>query len=69
VGDRTEAQFVCECSDPVCVEKLRLTRTEYGEVRIHPTRFFLVPGHEEDLVDRIVETRSSFTIVEKPLVP
>ena len=69
VGKRTEAQFVCECSDPGCVDKLLLTRTEYGEVRSHPTRFFLVPGHEEDLVDRIVESRSGFTIVEKPLVP
>jgi hypothetical protein len=69
VGERTEAQFVCECSDPGCVDKLLLTRTEYGEVRSHPTRFFLVPGHEEDLVDRSVESRSSFTIVEKPLVP
>jgi hypothetical protein len=38
-------------------------------VRRHPTRFFLVPGHEEEIVDRIVESRPSFTIVEKPLVP
>jgi hypothetical protein len=43
--------------------------SEYADVRDHPTRFFLVPGHEEDLVDRVVETRIGFTIVEKPLVP
>ena len=30
VGERTEAQFVCECSDPGCVDKLLLTRAEYG---------------------------------------
>jgi hypothetical protein len=59
---------VCECSDPACVEKVRLTRAEYGDVRRHPTRFFLVPGHEA-LVDRIVEMKPRFTVVEKPLVP
>jgi hypothetical protein len=69
VGEHTEAQFVCECSDATCVDKVRLTRAEYADVRHHPTRFFIVPGHEEDLVDRIVETRVGFTIVEKPLVP
>jgi hypothetical protein len=69
VGERTEAQFVCECSDPGCVEKVRLTRTEYADVRDHPTRFFLVPGHEVEIVDRVVELRSGFTIIEKPVVP
>lgn len=69
VGERTEAQFVCECSDPGCVDKVRLTRAEYADVRDYPTRFFLVPGHEQEVVDRIVETRTGFTIVEKPLVP
>ena len=68
VGKHTEAQFVCECSDPACVEKVRLTRAEYGDVRRHPTRFFRVPGHEA-LVDRIVEMKPRFTVVEKPLVP
>jgi hypothetical protein len=69
VGTHTEAQFVCECSDATCVDKVRLTRAEYADVRNHPTRFFLVPGHEEELVDRVVEKMLGFTIVEKPLVP
>jgi hypothetical protein len=69
VGERTEAQFVCECSDAGCVEKVRLTRAEYADVRDFPTRFFLVPGHENETVDRVVELRSGFTIIEKPVVP
>jgi hypothetical protein len=32
-------------------------------------RFFLVPGHEVEIVDRVVELRSGFTIIEKPVVP
>ncbi len=69
MGERTEAQFVCECSDSGCVEKVRLTRAEYADVRGFPTRFFLVPGHENEIVDRVVELRSGFTIIEKPVVP
>ena len=69
VGDHSEGQFVCECSDPTCVDKVRLTQREYADVREHPTRFFVVPGHEHDVVDRIVEQQTGFTTVEKPLVP
>jgi hypothetical protein len=69
VGDRTEAQFICECSDPTCVEKIRLSQDEYTSVRDYPTRFFVVPGHEFDIVDRVVRGHGGFTVVEKPLVP
>jgi hypothetical protein len=69
VGERTEAQFVCECSDPSCVEKVSLTHREYADVRDHPTRFFVVPGHEVLIVDRVVDEQPSFTVVQKPLVP
>jgi hypothetical protein len=69
VGERTETQFVCECSDAGCLEKLRLTRADYADVRDYPTRFFLVPGHENELVDRVLHLRSGFTIIEKPVVP
>jgi hypothetical protein len=69
VGDRTEAQIICECSDPTCVDKLRLSRDEYTSVRDHPTRFFVVPGHELSVVDRVVRGHGRFTVVEKPLVP
>jgi hypothetical protein len=69
VEDHSEGQFVCECSDPGCVEKVFLRPTEYADVRAHPTRFFLVGGHEALEVDRIIEARDGFTVVEKPVVP
>jgi hypothetical protein len=68
VGERTEAQFVCECSDSGCVEKVLLTRAEYADVRDYPTRFFLVPGHENETVDRVVHLRSASPSSKKPLV-
>lgn len=69
VGGHNEGQFVCECSEATCVDKLRLTQGEYCDIRGHPTRFFVVPGHEIDIVDRVVDHHSAFTTVEKPLVP
>jgi hypothetical protein len=51
------------------VEKVFLRPTEYADVRAHPTRFFLVGGHEALEVDRIIEARDGFTVVEKPVVP
>jgi len=65
----TKADFVCECSDAHCVDPVRLTPTEYADVRSHPTRFFVVPGHEMDELERVVEENERFTVVQKPVVP
>lgn len=66
---KTLADFVCECSDASCVDPVRVTRSEYSDVRDHPTRFFVVPGHEELEVERVVEENVNFFVVEKPVVP
>jgi hypothetical protein len=42
--------FICECSDPSCTEIVRLTLAQYEEIRSVPTRFFNVPGHQEQAV-------------------
>lgn len=65
----SHADFVCECSDRSCVAKITLSREEYGSVRLHPTRFFVVPGHELGELERTVQENSVFTVVQKPVVP
>jgi hypothetical protein len=67
-GD-THGDFVCECSDASCVDQVVLSHTEYAEVRAHPTRFFVAPGHELDEHERVVEQNDRFVVVEKPVVP
>ena len=62
-ADRTE--FVCECSDPNCVHRVHATLAEYEEVRDEPTTFLVAPGHEEGDIERVVEDRGRFRIVEK----
>jgi hypothetical protein len=34
-------------------------------VRAKPTRFLIAPGHENDAIEKVVERRGRFQIVEK----
>jgi hypothetical protein len=59
-------EFVCECADETCVERVTLTLSQYDDVRAIPARFVVVPGHEATpLVERIVFRGPDFVIVRK----
>jgi hypothetical protein len=61
-----ETQFVCECADPQCTERVHATLDEYERVRSDGARFLLVPGHEDTRVERVVDRpHGRFAIVEK----
>ncbi len=67
-AERFEAastQFVCECADPNCTHRLAATLDEYEEVRSDGATFMLAPGHENADIERVVERRSRFNVVEK----
>jgi hypothetical protein len=63
--DSDEAEFVCECSDAACVERLETPLDEYELIRSEPTYFLLAPGHEDTRVERVVRRRSRYAVVEK----
>ncbi len=50
-----DAEFVCECADPACAERVPATLDQYEEVRADGTHFLLVPGHEVDELERVVK--------------
>ncbi len=60
-----QTEFVCECADPACAERVPLSRAEYEAVRDHADRFFLVPGHFRLGFERIVEEHDRYLVVEK----
>lgn len=62
-ADRTE--FVCECADPACTERVPATLAEYESVRQSSTTFLLAPGHAEHDIERVVSDRGRFQVVEK----
>jgi hypothetical protein len=59
--------FICECSDPDCVEILRLKLAEYETVRARPTHFITARGHHraEGSWGNVVERRDGYEIVKK----
>jgi hypothetical protein len=61
-----ELEFVCECADETCVERVPLTPSQYDDVRAIPARFVVVPGHEATpLVERVIFRAPNFVIVRK----
>jgi hypothetical protein len=61
-----EAEFICECADQTCTERVGATLDEYEQVREQGDTFLLVPGHEDTSVERVVERpRNHLAIVRK----
>jgi hypothetical protein len=61
----TPVAFRCECARLGCNALIELSVREYEDVRAHPKRFVVLPGHELHEVETVVETRSGYVIVEK----
>jgi hypothetical protein len=57
--------FVCECADPNCTNRLEATLDEYEDVRADGATFMLVPGHAHKDIERVLEDRGGFHVVEK----
>jgi hypothetical protein len=57
--------MVCECGNVRCDERIRLTPAEYEELRADPRLFAIVPGHEKDDVEDVVDHRDGYDVVRK----
>ena len=72
LDERTEAYsregplvpFLCECPDDACFGRVEMTHQQYQEVRSHPDRFVIMPGHLTGDHERIIEDHDTFLIVE-----
>jgi hypothetical protein len=63
--DAEAAEFMCECADPTCSERLEVPLSEYEEVRDEPTTFLLNPEHVKPDVEEVVHRRDGYAVVEK----
>jgi transcription initiation factor TFIID subunit TAF12 len=63
--DADDTQFVCECADPNCTHRLAATLEEYEDVRADGATFMLTPGHADTDIERVLEDRGRFQMVEK----
>jgi hypothetical protein len=60
-----DAQFVCECADPQCADRITAGLDDYERVRAHSTHFLVVPGHDVREIERVVAAGSEYRVVEK----
>jgi hypothetical protein len=57
--------FLCECSDPTCADRVVMTAAEYEYVRSDPTRFVVAKGHVMPEVESVVDRAKDHVVVEK----
>jgi hypothetical protein len=58
-------RFVCECSDSACTETISVPLDVYEDVRSHPRRFLIRPGHEHGELEAVVARTDGYAVVEK----
>ncbi len=57
--------FLCECSDPECAERVVLTAAEYEHARADSTRFVVAKGHAMPEIESVVRQAKNHVVVEK----
>jgi hypothetical protein len=65
LGRRKTFAILCECGKKHCLEGFEVEPAVYQRVRSNPLHFFIVPGHEDPDVERVVERTPGFLVVEK----
>ena len=60
-------QWICECADEACTERIEMSLSEYEELRSQSTHFAVVPNekHVSPDVEQIVKTFQDYWVVEK----
>jgi len=59
------AVFVCECGKLGCNATVELTIAEYEEVRSGFERFLVIPGHQLEEIEEVVERYDDYLVVAK----
>jgi hypothetical protein len=58
-------KIVCECGALDCTERFLITSAEYHALRQDVHRFAIVPGHERPELERTIDEREGYNVVEK----
>jgi hypothetical protein len=58
-------ELVCECGNASCAERLPISHDEYRSVRADSRRFVVVPGHEMEDTEFIVDEKGEYFVVQK----
>lgn len=59
------ADFVCECANTSCTDRIHMPLEAYEHVRSDPKWFVIRKGHDVPEYERVVEEADGYAIVEK----
>ena len=62
-----EIDFMCECADATCMAVITLRPAEYETLRSNPRQFGVLPGHQIEDIESVVESQPGYLVVEKHL--
>jgi hypothetical protein len=57
--------LVCECGNGDCTSQLVAETKLYTRVRVHPSRFLVLSGHESPGLEHVVERNGRYIVVER----
>ncbi len=61
-------QFLCECSDKKCNERITMTLGEYEELHKGRSHFILISGHETKKIEKVISRQGDYNVVDKFMV-
>lgn len=64
-GQTQAFEIVCECGTKDCLDRITITHDAYKSLRANPLTFAIVPGHEAEDIENILERTDAYNIVEK----
>jgi hypothetical protein len=64
-AERATSEFVCECSNPECIETIELHLKAYERIRSNPTWFLVKTDHDISQIERVVSRDDGYAVVEK----
>ena len=59
------SDFVCECADETCIERMEMTVREYEALRTDGLTFAVLPDHVLAGAECVVERHERYWVVEK----
>jgi hypothetical protein len=63
--DERSSGFLCECGRPGCGSIVDLGLVEYEATREREDLFIVAPGHCVEGVDRLIEARDGYEVIEQ----
>jgi len=67
-AELADLDIVCECADATCVGTIRIGAEEFAKIERSDGTFLVLPGHEDESVEKVVGRRASYVLVWKEIV-